>query len=201
MTITDHFLDDAERDLISGGAPMNVRRALVIHFTGGATAASSVEAMRERGLSAHLVVDRDGSVIQCRAFNRVASHAGVSRWKDPNTGKRFDGMNSCSIGIEIANAGNDEGALKWARKQPGFDSIKAKHRNGGATQEWEKYPEAQLEAVFDIAKLLVATYKLDDITGHDCIAPERKDDPGPAFPMGDLRVACGFKGLPVVHNK
>ena len=179
---------------------MDVRRALVIHFTGGATGASSVEAMRERGVSAHVVVDRDGSVTQCRAFNRVASHAGVSRWKDPNTGKRFDGMNSCSIGIEIANAGNDDGALKWARKQPGFESITAKHRNGGATQEWEKYPEAQLKAVFDLAKLLVATYKLDDVTGHDCIAPERKDDPGPAFPMEELRVACGFTGLPVVHR-
>ena len=201
MTITDHFLDGEKRDVITGGSPMNVRRALVIHFTGGATAASSVDAMRERGLSAHLVVDRDGSVIQCRAFNKVASHAGISRWKDPNTGKRFDGMNSCSIGIEIANAGNDEGALKWARKQPGFDSITAKHRKGGKTQEWEKYPKPQLEAVFEIAKLLVATYKLDDVTGHDCIAPERKDDPGPAFPMEDLRVACSFKGLPVVHNK
>jgi N-acetyl-anhydromuramyl-L-alanine amidase AmpD len=200
MNITDHFLDDAKRDLIKGGGPMDVRRALVIHFTGGATGASSVEAMRERGLSAHLVVDRDGSVIQCRAFNRVASHAGASRWVDPNTGKRFDGLNSCSIGIEIANAGNDDGALKWARKQPGFDSITAKHRNGGATVEWEKYPKAQLEAVFAISKLLVANYKLDDVTGHDCIAPERKDDPGPAFPMEELRVACGFTGLPVVHR-
>ena len=200
MTITDHCLDDAKRDFIDGGVPMNVRRALVIHFTGGATAASSVEAMRERNVSAHVVVDRDGSVIQCRAFNRVASHAGISRWKDPNTGKRFDGMNSCSIGIEIANAGNDDGALKWARKQPGFDSIKAKHRNGGPIQEWEKYPEAQLATVFDLAKLLVATYKLDDVTGHDCSAPERKDDPGPAFPMEELRVACGFAGLPVVYR-
>jgi N-acetylmuramoyl-L-alanine amidase len=200
MTITDHFLDGADRDLIEGGGPMNVRRALVIHFTGGATGASSVEAMRERGVSAHVVVDRDGSVIQCRALNRMASHAGVSRWVDPNTGKRFDGMNSCSLGIEIANAGNDEGALRWARKQPGFESINAKHRNGGGSQEWEKYPEAQRETVFELAKLLVSTYQLDDVTGHDCIAPERKDDPGPAFPMEDLRVACGFTGLPVVHR-
>ena len=201
MNITDHFLDEAKRDLIDGGSPMDVRRALVIHFTGGATAASSVEAMRERGLSAHLVVDRDGSVIQCRAFNRVASHAGASRWADPNTGRRFDGLNSCSIGIEIANAGNDEGALKWARKQPGFSSITAKHRNGGPTVEWEEYSTAQLAAVTEIAKLLVDTYHLDDITGHDCIAPERKDDPGPAFPMEELRKACGFSGLPVVHEK
>jgi N-acetylmuramoyl-L-alanine amidase len=52
-----------------------------------------------------------------------------------------------------------------------------------------------------VAKVLVACYQLDDITGHDCIAPERKDDPGPAFPMAELRAACGFTGLPAVHRK
>jgi N-acetylmuramoyl-L-alanine amidase len=173
---------------------------LVIHFTGGATAASSVEAMRERNVSAHIVVDRDGSVIQCRAFNRQASHAGVSRWVDPHTGKRYDGINSCGIGIEIANAGNDPGALSWARKQPGFASITARHRNGGPVREWENFQAAQLKTVFEVAQLLVARYKLDDVTGHDCIAPERKDDPGPAFPMLELRAACGFTGLPAVHQ-
>lgn len=201
MNVTpDHFLEDVKREMLPGDRPMNIRRVLVIHFTGGATGASSIDAMRDRGLSAHLMVERDGSVTQCRAFNTVALHAGASRWVDPNTGKRFDGLNSCSIGIEIANAGNDDGALSWARKQPGFASITAKHRNGGKVQEWEKFPEAQLAAVFEISKLLVARYKLDDVTGHDCIAPERKEDPGPAFPMEDLRVACGFKGLPVVHQ-
>lgn len=88
-----------------------------------------------------------------------------SRWVDPNTKNLFRGLNSCSIGIEIANAGNEEGALKWARKQPGFSWIKAKHRNGGAVVEWENYPAAQLKAVFAISKLLVSTYKLDDVIG------------------------------------
>jgi N-acetylmuramoyl-L-alanine amidase len=196
----DHFLDSAKRDIIAGGSLMNIRRVLVIHFTGGATAASSVEAMRERNVSAHVVVDRDGSIIQCRGFNQVASHAGRSRWVDPHTGIRYDGINACGIGIEIANAGNDPGALSWARQQPGFASMKSNHRNGGPWVEWEKYPDAQLKSVFALSQLLVATYKLDDITGHDCIAPERKDDPGPAFPMLELRAACGFSGLPVVHQ-
>jgi N-acetyl-anhydromuramyl-L-alanine amidase AmpD len=44
----------------------------------------------------------------------------------------------------------------------------------------------------------VGRYSLDDITGHDCIAPERKLEPGPAFPMVPLREARGFKGLPAV---
>ena len=200
MKITDHWIDGVRRDEIATSREMPIRRVLVIHFTGGATGKSSIEAMRERGVSAHVVIDRDGSVTQCVPFNRSAAHAGKSRWRDPKTSHLYDGINSCGIGIEIANAGNDEGALSWARKQSGFASIHERHRNGGSVQEWECYPPAQLAAVLALSKELVTTYNLDDISGHDCVAPERKDDPGPAFPMQALREHCGFSGLPVVYR-
>lgn len=198
--ITDHWLDGVKRQPLPDQGAMNIRRCLVLHFTAGATGASSIGAMRERKVSAHLVIERDGSVTQCVAFNRAAAHAGRSRWKDPKTGTLYSGLNSCSIGIEIANAGNDDGALSWAKKQPGFSSTQARHRNGGPVVAWENYPAAQLATVKELAKLLVDTYRLDDVTGHDCIAPERKDDPGPAFPMQAIREHCGFTGLPAVHQ-
>lgn len=204
MTITpDHWLKGVERDVLPGGSAMNTRRALVIHFTAGATGRSSIAFWRTpaaKGASAHIVIERSGEIIQCRAFNRTCGHAGVSRWVDPNTGKRYTGLNSCTIGIELANAGNDDGALKWARKQPGFASMRAKHRNGGPLVEWERFSPAQFVACVEVAQALVSRYNLDDCTGHDCIAPERKDDPGPAFPMQALRVQCGFTGLPTVHH-
>jgi N-acetylmuramoyl-L-alanine amidase len=201
MKITDdHWLEGVERDPITANQPMNIRRCVVEHFTGGATAKSSIEAMRERGVSAHVVIDRDGTIIQCVPFNRRASHAGKSRWRDPKTGTLYGIANEYAIGIEIANAGDDPGALSWARKQKGFSSIQARHRNGGLMTEWENYPAAQISAVASLTALLVARYHLDDITGHDCIAPERKNDPGPAFPMQNIREACGFTGLPVVHT-
>lgn len=196
----DHVLEGVNWDGIAGGTVMNVRRCLVIHFTAGATAKSSIDSMRDNGLSAHLVIDRDGTIYQCRPFNRTCGHAGKSRWIDPNTGVRYESLNHCSIGIELANAGNDDGALSWARKQPGFASIRTKHRNGGSIVEWESFSASQLGACFDASAAIVKRYKLDDITGHDCIAPERKDDPGPAFPMQALREFCGFTGLPVVHR-
>ena len=197
----DHFLEGVQRDIIKGGSPMKTRRCLVIHFTAGATGASSITAMRERGVSAHLMIERNGAITQCRAFDLTAEHAGVSRWKDPDTKQFFVGLNSCSIGIEIANAGNDDGALSWARKQRGFASIQARHRNGGPVVEWESFYPPQLASVIRCARALVTRYNLDDITGHDCIAPERKDDPGPAFPMEALRKECGFAGLPAVHRR
>ena len=180
---------------------MQVRRCIVLHFTGGASGASSVEAMKQRGVSAHVVVERDGTIRQCRPFNEKCAHAGASRWQDPKTGKMYGSANEYGIGIEIANAGSDPVALSWAKKHGGKTRM-AKHRNGGPIQEWEEFPDTQIKAVTDLCVALVKQYNLDDVTGHDCIAPERKDDPGPLLPMESIRDACGFgRTLPKVHKK
>lgn len=198
MNITDdHWLDPVTKDPIAGGSAMPIRRCLVIHFTSGATAQSSIDSMRDNGLSCHLVIDRDGTIYQCRPFNKQCSHAGRSRWKDPNTGHLHTGVNSFGIGIELANAGNDEALAKRWTKLP---LVTARHRNESSAEKWEAYPAEQVAACHEAAKVIVARYKLDDVTGHDCIAPERKNDPGPAFPMEELRLVCGFTGLPAIHK-
>lgn len=168
---------------------MNVRRFLVIHFTAGASGMSSINYWRQlgNGVCAHLVIERDGTVRQCRPFNRTCGHAGRSRWTDPNTGKSYSGLNSCSIGIELANGGSS-----YPTKFSSLPPVRARHKNGGPLIEWERYTKEQLEACVEVSKALVKRYNLDDVVGHDDIAPTRKTDPGPAFPMGDLREACGL---------
>lgn len=201
MTIGEtHWLEGVARDPLPGGSAMPVRRCVVIHYTSGATARSSINYWKTKaakGASAHVVIDRDGTIIQCRPFNRTAGHAGVSRWRDPKTGTLYEGLNSCSIGIELANAGDD---TKLARRWSKMPLVAAAHRNGGPVKDWEDFPPALLAACTKVVHALVKRYRLDDITGHDCIAPERKTDPGPAFPMEKLREACGFSGLPIVYR-
>ena len=66
-----------------GGAFAKPPKIVVMHFTGGGSARSSAEWFRSPqnpGSSAHVVIDRDGSVVQCVPFNRVAWHAGKSQW-------------------------------------------------------------------------------------------------------------------------
>lgn len=197
--INDHLLSDAIQTPIgSGGKPMKIRRAVVLHFTAGATAKSSINYWKQPAqaridLGAHLIIDRDGTIYQCRAFNRTISHAGASRWVDPNTGIKYKSCNGFTIGIELANAGNDPAVIKIAKTLNGYaGTVHAKHRNGGPVKEWEKYSQAQYDACLNAVKQLVERYNLDDVTGHDAISPERKSDPGPALPIKSIRGACGF---------
>ncbi len=204
---SEHLFPGAkQRPLSSNGKPMPVRRAVVIHFTSGATAESSINFWKEpqqarMDIGAHIIIDRDGTIFQCRPFNKTISHAGVSRWRDPKTGILYKGCNGFAIGIELANAGNDAAVIKIATKIPGYaGTTEAKHRNGGPMQTWEKYSQAQYDACLSVVKSVVERYNLDDITSHDAIAPERKDDVGPAFPIKELRKECGFGYTePAVH--
>jgi N-acetylmuramoyl-L-alanine amidase len=191
MNVTkDHWIDTAIRVLLKGGSPMNIRRFLVQHFTSGATAMSSINFWKSpeaNGACAHFVIDRDGTLYQCRPCNVTCGHAGKSIWT--HDGRKFDGLNSCSIGIEYANAGDSSNLIaKWSKLPP----FLARHKNGGTRCNWERYTPEQIATGKELSKVLCKRYTLDAILGHDDIAPERKCDPGPAFPMQDFRTYCGF---------
>jgi N-acetylmuramoyl-L-alanine amidase len=210
MKVTDkHTLDVAIPKFIGplvSGHPMDVRRCLVIHYTEGLTAQSSIDywnepKQRHDDIGAHIIIDRDGLIYQCRPFNRTISHAGVSRWYDSTAHITREWCNQFSIGIELANAGDENPVIQKAAKLKGYAGTRiAAHRNGGKETLWEAYPAEQIRALTEVCKTLCDRYHLDDITGHDCIAPERKRDPGPSFPMLKLRQDCGFTGLPYVNR-
>ena len=71
-------------------------RYLVFHYTAGRSAESSIESLCTRkpqgNASAHLVLARDGRIVQLLPFNVIAWHAGVSQWNG------LVGLNQASIG-------------------------------------------------------------------------------------------------------
>ncbi|MBT5432874.1 MAG: N-acetylmuramoyl-L-alanine amidase [Alphaproteobacteria bacterium] len=75
---------------------------LVLHYTGMPTAEGAVERLCDpaSSVSAHYVVDDEGTILRLVAEDRRAWHAGVGRWRDQ------DDINSVSIGIEITNPGD-----------------------------------------------------------------------------------------------
>ncbi|MEO5973280.1 MAG: N-acetylmuramoyl-L-alanine amidase [Sphingomicrobium sp.] len=167
-------------------------KIVVIHFTAGGSARSSAEWFRHPanpGSSAHIVIDRDGSIIQCVSFKKIAWHAGRSRWK------ALTGMNQHAYGIELANWGNLKSAGSGWTSSTGVridEPVLAAHRNGnpngvGRAIGWEPYPEKQFVAAGAVVRSLVENHGVTEIVGHDDIAPTRKWDPGPAFDLVKFR--------------
>lgn len=182
------------------GAPMTVRRLLIMHFTAGWGLESTIYWWRQsaaKGTNAHIIIDRDGTVAQCRPFNQTAGHAGASSWRDRNTGITHRNLNSCSLGIELCNAGaitQSNYPLVMEKEFAGkpIPFMESAHKNGGKVMKWEIFPQKQLDVALEVAATLVKRYNLDDVLGHDDVAPNRKTDPGPAFPLTTFRSQLGF---------
>lgn len=192
-----HLDNNAVEQIASGntsGKFAKTPKIVVIHFTAGGSARSSAEWFRSpqnKNSSAHVVIERDGTIIQCVNFGNVAWHAGRSSWHG------LIGLNQYSIGIELANWGNlrsaDGGWVTSTGKRIA-EPFMGTHRNGNPDGSkhpigWEPYPGEQVEAARLLVEQLIASYGINDIVGHDDIAPVRKSDPGPAFNMARFRTA------------
>ena len=132
------------------------------------------------------MVARDGAVSQLVPFDTVAWHAGVSEWKGRTALNRF------SLGIEIDNAGRLETQdgrylARFGEIYPEAETVRGVHRNETDAAYWHAYPSRQIEVVEMLCRLLIAEYGIVEIVGHEEIAPDRKIDPGPAFPLDEMR--------------
>jgi len=190
MNIKDGYLDEAEQHPTAahGGRFDPAPSLLIMHYTASGgdalTDAKYFASRTKKQASAHLILGRGGEMYQSVNLEVVAHHAGKSVWRGRSR------CNAFSIGIEIDNWGPlDRGADGDYRAWPGTvvpENViyEGRHKNGGDKEFWEHYPETQLAALDDLTECLLAAYpSIRDIAGHDDIAPHRKQDPGPAFPL------------------
>lgn len=174
-------------------------RFLVLHYTASSSAASTVSWFQNRDsrVSAHLVIARDGTPTQLVPFNREAWHAGRSSWGN------LSGLNRYSIGIELDNAGClVRTGGKWVspltrRSYPDSQVTIATHKHsppGTSPCGWHAYTPEQIESTLACGMALMNQYALSDVLGHEDIAPGRKSDPGPDFPMDSVRARLQGRG-------
>ena len=161
---------------------------IIMHYTAGASAESSINTLTDpqTKASAHVVISATGDITQLVPFNTKAWHAGKSHYENRT------GMNQYSIGIEMDNPGvlkkSGEKYVSWfGRKFPEEDVIEAVHRNEDFTRFWHIFPEEQINAAYELCKLLIKTYDIKYLLGHEEVSPDRKKDPGPAFPLDKFR--------------
>lgn len=134
---------------------------LLLHYTGMTSGEEAVQRLCDprAEVSAHYVVDEDGTILQLVPESRRAWHAGRSYWK----GERD--INSRSIGIEIVNPGHENGYRPFPEAQV----------------------QSVIDLARDIcARHAIAP---QDVLAHSDVAPDRKEDPGELFPWDRLALA------------
>ncbi len=182
----------------SGRNPKWPVNGLVIHFTAAGSGKGTADYFSKREVSwveagvtktakvsasAHLTIDRDGTVYQSVNFADRAWHAGpATLWKGAKTPTN---VNDFTIGIEIANWGqlltSNNGYLNYLKKPYKGPAPFLSTKDGSY---WEPYPEAQVNAVIQATKIIISKFPAitrADVTGHENIQSNKKD-PGPAWP-------------------
>ncbi|HZU63062.1 MAG TPA: N-acetylmuramoyl-L-alanine amidase [Novosphingobium sp.] len=126
---------------------------VVLHYTGMRSAAEAIARLTDPAaeVSAHYLIDEDGTVLRMVAEEHRAWHAGRSYWRG------ITDVNSASIGIELVNPGHEFGYRPFTDAQmealiPLLAGIIARHNIEPA-----------------------------NVVGHSDVAPARKADPGELF--------------------
>ena len=136
---------------------------LVLHFT-DEPFADSMRILTTGAVSSHYLVSDEAPprIYRLVDESRRAWHAGESFWAGNAQ------LNASSIGIEIVNLG----------PRPQADGRIA----------YTPYPREQIEVLIPLVRDIVARHRIapSRILGHSDIAPQRKVDPGPAFPWQRL---------------
>ncbi len=193
MNISRHWLRGEEVKHMrspnhSGRFGAQLPDTIIIHYTGGRSAESSAKWLNQRKAkaSAHVIIGKEGEIIQLVRMDTVAWHAGRSSW-----GERT-GLNAYSIGIELDNPGRlerrAEGYYTWYGERVANTMVtEGTHRHEREPGYWHAFTAAQINTTEELCDLLMEKYPIQWILGHEEISPRRKVDPGPAFPLDKLR--------------
>jgi N-acetylmuramoyl-L-alanine amidase len=131
---------------------------LVLHYTGMPSAADALARLCDPGaaVSAHYLIDEDGTAYRLVAEDQRAWHAGVSFWRGVRD------VNGASIGVELVNPGHEFGYRPFPAAQI----------------------EVLTKLARDIIERHgIAPW---NVVAHSDVAPGRKHDPGALFPWAAL---------------
>lgn len=145
-----------ERPPLAGGKLLI--DTVVLHYTGMRTAEEALERLCDKSteVSAHYLIEEDGTTHQLVHPDNRAWHAGISKWQGR------DNLNHTSIGIELVNPGHEFGYRAFPEAQINRLLMLLKH----------------LTQTYGVRQ--------NRFVGHSDIAPLRKQDPGELFPWEKL---------------
>ncbi len=131
---------------------------LLLHYTNMASAREAIDWLcnSQSRVSCHYLIAEDGQITQMVEEEHRAWHAGKSFWAG------CEDINSCSIGIEIANVGPDHG--------------------------YPPFPDIQMTALETLCHDIFSRHDIapERVLAHSDVSPDRKQDPGEKLDWGRL---------------
>jgi N-acetylmuramoyl-L-alanine amidase len=145
-------------DARPAGCPVDL---LLLHYTGMPSAEAALARLADpvAKVSAHYLIDEDGTVVALVPETARAWHAGASSWQGQSR------LNDRSIGIELVNPGHEWGYRAFPEPQ---------------------YAACIELCRAILGRWQIPVWR---VLGHSDVAPERKQDPGELFDWARLAAA------------
>jgi N-acetyl-anhydromuramyl-L-alanine amidase AmpD len=181
MSITHHFIDGLTKKTLKHVGTNQTPKLLVIHYSVTDTVNQAVAALDAAKLGYHILIEKDGRAFQTRPFTQSAAHPGLSNWKAQDGITLDSSVSRGSVGICLMNKGFAHGSSPHKAGKLIYNP------DDGSMQQWETYPQAQIDACRAIAGDILQAYPVTDVVGHHDIAIMGKFDPGPLFDLEELK--------------
>lgn len=153
-----------------------VPRGFTVHHTGGGGTEGVYDTLIKSGIGYHLLIERNGKVIQLTNLNLRVNHAGVASWNKLSPNRMHIAVCFVAWGALTLRNGR---YYSWADTAVPADQVRKRAADGALY--WHKATAAQEAALYTILKWGVSL-GIDpaNVCGHDecCIPKGRKDDPG-----------------------
>lgn len=150
---------------------------IVMHATAGSSLSGAIQTLKERGLSYHYIIEKDGDVTKCVGSTDVAYHAGSS-YGPHEQAKGIDPKQHPTTHEFVAGTGVNEYTI----------GICFVNLNDGK----DPYTPQQMESAATLIKQLKTAFpKLHWLTTHYWVSPKRKSDPA-KFDMAALAAKTGL---------
>lgn len=154
---------------------------VTVHYTADRDVDRVIRSLKQQNLNYHLLIDRDGKVIQSCYLDKACSHAGQAFWNGKSPNKTHVSISLVTWG-HLTARNSDQVCFAWTGQQ--IESTDVAWR---FAEPWDKATREQEAKLFELLCWFVDFFNIspEDICGHhECALPKgRKPDPGGVLSM------------------
>lgn len=151
---------------------------ITIHYASDRDVPRVINWLQQEKLGYHLLIDRDGKVIQVCPFNKCVDHAGKAVWNNLSPNRHHIAICLMSWGKLVQGASK---SYSWTGEEIHFKDVATRPNFLGNSGTWDKATEKQEQTLNEVLRwLMIYEIKPENICGHDeaCLPVGRKQDPG-----------------------